>query len=394
MPYNDNTGRIDSIPINTNIGGDIQKLLNTKYNGDLGYTIRLAGQNNRINKWSKYKPIIYANKWNTADELDSNTGAWSNTATWWQGPDGHCGFSIEHFFRLGTLSDTTSFIYRLTNDELRWDYDVLNGTNLEPFRILDLVQYEKNAIAPIWNVTTEFTETRNNDLRITYNYRPDASADAYSLRISDIKGDGVTSLADYYFGMAFKSGSTCYVATNSSVYSVTGAEVEIPNAVNLVGTWSMVPFFSSVEISLRTPQNITGSFLSTDMPVVNVTIKSYSTSLLDLSIDATWSLLDVDGVITAINNTDESRTFPRGTVYLYETAHPDVSDPRASGNMLASVAISQVVVPASTTSSIPFTLSGKKIVYMEEYIYWVVFVPASGSDYNAFWSPVSTSPEL
>lgn len=46
-------------PINTNIGGDLQKALNTRYNGDIGETIKRAADNDRINKWAKYKPIVH-----------------------------------------------------------------------------------------------------------------------------------------------------------------------------------------------------------------------------------------------------------------------------------------------------------------------------------------------
>lgn len=82
MPWNVNNSHKMTTPINTNIGGDIQQALNTKYNGDIGETYKRAAENNRINKWAKYRPVFGVN---TPDTL---TLAQRKAANWGFGENG------------------------------------------------------------------------------------------------------------------------------------------------------------------------------------------------------------------------------------------------------------------------------------------------------------------
>lgn len=118
-------------PVNT---WDVAKVTR-KGSGDVGV---LCGSNQMINKWAKYKPVIYPNLINTYDQLNSNK-TWKSTATWWRGTDGKCGLNATVYNREYDL--TQGF-------ESDWGYNPPTGGMAAPYRLIDFNYYNHNAQMP------------------------------------------------------------------------------------------------------------------------------------------------------------------------------------------------------------------------------------------------------
>lgn len=118
-------------PVNT---WDVAKVTR-KGSGDVG---TLCGANQMINKWAKYKPVIYPNLINTYDQLNSDK-TWKSTATWWRGTDGKCGLNATVYNREYDL--TQGF-------ESDWGYNPPTGGMAAPYRLIDFNYYNHNAQMP------------------------------------------------------------------------------------------------------------------------------------------------------------------------------------------------------------------------------------------------------
>ena len=102
-----------------------------------------GASNTMINKWAKYKPVIYPNL------IDStvlngivqinNDKTWKSTATWWRGTDGKCGLNAAVYNREYDL--TQGF-------ESDWGYNPPTGGLAAPYRLIDFNYYNHNAQMP------------------------------------------------------------------------------------------------------------------------------------------------------------------------------------------------------------------------------------------------------
>src|SRR5574344_2027594 len=71
-----------------------------------------------INKWSKYKPVIYP--------VVSTTGI----TDWWKAADGNCGLSITEYSNINDL------VAAITNGVV-WEYNKPTGGISSPYRLGD-----------------------------------------------------------------------------------------------------------------------------------------------------------------------------------------------------------------------------------------------------------------
>lgn len=146
-------------PINTNIGGDLQKALNTRYNGDIGETYKRAFQNSRVNKWSWHKPVRHPSYGYDMRNLTPGDDGFNGS----QPVGEYCLGSLEFPFAqsLGTVNvdnsgnhtvNATGFLGKLMRGELNWNYRYPRGvdnTYTEPYRLFDLIGYYKGAPCPL-----------------------------------------------------------------------------------------------------------------------------------------------------------------------------------------------------------------------------------------------------
>lgn len=109
-----------------NLGGDVYPTLGigpTSNGYDLGYAC--ANTHGKINKWSKKKPVRYAD---VAINLKLDT--------WWKGDNNaNCGLNVNvNGDVLSSYKNNTSY-----------EYEPPRGGNSEPFRLLDFDGYYHNA---------------------------------------------------------------------------------------------------------------------------------------------------------------------------------------------------------------------------------------------------------
>ena len=114
--------------------GEVCKTLGTNH-ADVGW---VCSRGTLINKWAKYKPVIYPNLINTYDQLNSNK-TWKSTATWWRGTDGKCGLNATVYNREYDL--TQGF-------ESDWGYNPPTGGMAAPYRLIDFNYYNHKAQMP------------------------------------------------------------------------------------------------------------------------------------------------------------------------------------------------------------------------------------------------------
>ena len=139
-------------PVNT---WDVSKVTR-KGSGDVG---TLCGSNQMINKWAKYKPVIYPNLINTYDQLNSDK-TWKSTATWWKASDGKCGF---------TIGLRTSGSALVTNWGTDWTYNPPTGGMAAPYRLIDFNYYDHAAVSPVY-VTYPSSYVKNSGSSIVVNF--------------------------------------------------------------------------------------------------------------------------------------------------------------------------------------------------------------------------------
>ena len=114
--------------------GEVCNTLGTNH-ADVGW---VCSRGTLINKWAKYKPVIYPNLINTYDQLNSNK-TWKSTATWWRGTDGKCGLNATVYNREYDL--TQGF-------ESDWGYNPPTGGMAAPYRLIDFNYYNHKAQMP------------------------------------------------------------------------------------------------------------------------------------------------------------------------------------------------------------------------------------------------------
>lgn len=263
MSYNNN-GLI-YYPVNTY---DVAKVTR-KGSNDVG---TLCGDNNMINKWAKYKPVILPNVIDTTYDLKGGTGSdkneWKTTATWWKAADKKCGF---------TITKRTSGSALVTNWGTDWVYNPPTGGLAAPYRLIDFNYYQHNAVNPFsisnggqYNEMTghyEYYVNGDKDLIIVFSFAGTQSP--YQLLVTDLL-EGIYTLSDsiycgalVVYGTSTYSGKNKIWATNPSPIganpissadgygywqrSLTIHHSQLPSITSGAGTINIYPFISATK---------------------------------------------------------------------------------------------------------------------------------------------------
>lgn len=175
----------------------------TDDNGD--YYQATAERANRINKWSKWKPIIYASVKPITDTILAQE---------------KCGFN-NITLSSGCIGSLSSFVIKYINDysetiatQFQWLYSPPTGGSDSPYRLGDFRNYESNA-KPMFKVLTDsngnaYTGTNRMVVaqyypaqyyRRTFYLNPNQPDGISGITPSDIIISGSTTLTGYYLGV-------------------------------------------------------------------------------------------------------------------------------------------------------------------------------------------------
>ena len=187
-----------------------------------------------INKWSKYKPVIYPTI--------------STTGNWWKAVDGNCGLSIPEYSNINNL------VTAITNG-VTWNYNKPTGGASSPYRLGDFRGYEHNANIPFEGFYVPSIAYNNSANSVVGAAISISSGEINSLAITDID-----KIKDWYFGcyMIKSSGSTLYprYITTANTVSDGTSSVEIPIYGLPAGTYYVYPFLcQNPRASLDIPES-------------------------------------------------------------------------------------------------------------------------------------------
>lgn len=135
---------------------EVCNVLGTNH-ADVGW---VCSRGTLINKWAKYKPVIYPNLIDTTGQLNSNK-TWKSSATWWKASDGKCGFTIN------LRTDSAALVNNWGTD---WTYNPPTGGTAAPYRLIDFNYYDHKAVSPVYvTYPSEYVRNQGNDLNVLFN---------------------------------------------------------------------------------------------------------------------------------------------------------------------------------------------------------------------------------
>lgn len=234
-----------------------------------------------INKWSKFKPVRYA-------QVAPNRGAGAN---WWQAQDGNCGLNIPNYPSMPAMFSA------LRSGVTMWNYLQPGGGASQPFRLADFAGYEHAAKPPLVPMRLNPTYYASFgtmgtalDLRVQ---------SAYELTINDI---GRTyNLADMYFGVAIcKQGTSGYKYMTDTVTMGNGGGggINVP-IVGELGTYEVVYFLAATPKGSFNDPDIINTFIPIPEAMQIVDIQS---SAISVFVTGSFALMQADYSITIYNN--------------------------------------------------------------------------------------------
>ena len=368
--------------------------------------------NGNINKWAKYKPIVRATVDTVSGQWDRNNNTWLASANWWRGGDGHCGLTFSVFSDLGTLTNSSTFLYKLYHLQLPWTYTKPSGGSNSPYRLQDFARYDSDAVPCVGQLAgaggTIYVPASGQGTRtLTLNYDSPSAGDT-NLTLSDFAHGG-TSFTQFYLAVLMVKGNRYIVVSSVNHIGETGsALIETEVGYDDIGTWQVVPFLSSVIIT-ATGQFQTGTYISAGYDQLDIIKLASSGSVFQIFASGVWSntaYTQVGIQVTVKNNNSAAKTFTGGlTVYIYKTDPSATSG--ATGTLEAQYTYSTTfTVNANSSYTIPATLYNQLlddyfVAYMnvtrdQNYEYWVTARFVDGTSIDNEWEPVQDviMPEL
>ena len=290
-----------------------------------------------INKWSKYKPVVYP--------VISTTGI----ANWWKSYGGDCGLTIPTYSDIDLLAEAVE-------SGVSWVYNRPTGGASQPFRLGDFRGYEHAATSPFHDIYVQSKAYNNSSTsKLEIAIYAEASRD-YQLYIGDF------TIRNYYFGAYMKkaSGSLLYprYLTASTPLIDGGDFIEMPINGLPDGTYYVYPFLASdVRASIDDPLT-SNTFVAIDsFPIYSVTIAD---SPLTINIMGGWRNDDynsgiIDVTIYIIN---ESSAITMLNCFIYarfgDKAYTDTLAVGEKQDSLGSISVA-----ANTTTTITHTFNVK-----------------------------------
>jgi len=181
-----------------------------------------------INKWSKYKPVIYP-----AITTDGITN-------WWKAVDGSCGLSIPEYLNIDNL------LTAITNGAI-WNYNKPTGGSSSPYRLGDFRGYEHSASKPYKNITipsSAYNGLTGSQIGASIIVPNDSSN--IELRISDLD-----TIKDCYLGLYITNGTYSQWMTSTLSISNGSASISMPIYGIPTGTYYAYPFLCSISKAIN-----------------------------------------------------------------------------------------------------------------------------------------------
>lgn len=301
---------------------------------------------NRINKWSKYKPVKF------------NSVAPDRSGTWWRSTDGNCGLNIPNYSTMDMMFTA------LRGAGVTWNYLTPAGGASQPFRISDFGGYEHAAQPPLVPMILNSKYYASfGKIGTALSLRVQS---AYELTISDI---GIThNLGSMYFGVAICKKNTAgykYMTENANIVANGGGHIDIPISSEL-GTYEVVYFLAkNVKSSFSAP-DIVNTFIPVPNAMQLVTIEQSSISV---SVKGTFALQTANYTIT-IYNTYGAPVAINGCSITFRYKDKAPSDDLVMGEKIKS--LGDVVVPADSSITLTGTISavGAEFASKGGYLYF------------------------
>lgn len=307
-----------------------------------------------VNVWAKYKPVVLAGF------------VPLRTSDWWKGTSGKCGMLIT------TYTSLTSLFSALAGGTYGWGRESLTGGSVSPYRLLDFDGYNHNAVNPVGGIgATSYTISSG---RITISYDIEAVG-SDNLTLSDIDIDG-TSLDEFYLGIYAYGGTgstaSFYCTASQPFTQSTDMSIEISGLTDsYAGTYTIIPFFSSVPLSLNGTATA-GKFLSANKPGVQITINGAGTLyyLVGMGNWADAQFSTIEWSVTGYNNNSSAVSFTY-SVYLYrKTAAQDYP----AGELVRQLYSGSVSLPAQASDYAVISRTDSVTGYDYDYEYYLALV--------------------
>lgn len=314
---------------------------------------------------AKYKPVrLYGNDTITG-QFDRTNNKWLSSATWWKGADGKCGLDIVTFTSAGLISNPNSFLYKLKNGQLPWNYLRPQGTINQPFRLQDFAENDNNAERPIGTCSVQdgaivWVDRQGQTLQIDY----DAPIDERNLTLKDFTIGGVP-MSSMHLGLLLWRETGNYVITiSSATIGLTGSiSINVSIDYDMTGNWSFIPF-----IYHETPTGQTYMSAGIISPI-NIILKP-NTQTIEYFVSAAWNLAgtSVEFYAMVINNLTSTQNISNVTVYIVTTTSPSAS-PASTGQVVTSINLGNCVVGAQSD----YSFSGRtvNITRNTSLTYWI-----------------------
>lgn len=367
--------------------GDIQSVLNLTAN-DIGGLITSGATNNRINLWAKYKPYRSPLK-NTSDSART---------------EANYGLSITSAAELGDPENPNSFLGKLVREQLLWQYLPPRGNSTtihEWFRFLDFDGYINDAICPISGGPGAVVTIDNyGNAELTWELESDL--DAGNLDLSDIRINS-TALSSMYFGiLLYQNAHSWRVVTSTTTMGVNGVSIYLTNTSNqLVGSWLMYPFFSSVQIPFGTAGQ-PGLYVASgwDGAYQEIAFRT-SSGYIRIIMNGVWNSAHTSISISfdAYSSFATAKTISGLELFLRKNHAIDATQPVSEQN-LASVSVPTFTIPAASGTTdghypgsgltISYNANNDPDVINEGYsvFAWWLFVSLSAEGFETTYWPV------
>lgn len=185
---------------NVNLATNVRDVLNSA-GGSVGNALTsFFSASAKLNKWAKYKPVIYYNQ----SFLDDDRR--------WKGGDGLCGFTRESI-----VFNSVNDLVTAYKNGATFVYDIPSGGVAEPMRLGDFRGYCTDAQAPIWDfyINGAFTSSGANTETIDCELVTNSPDTSIELLLSDFAPSG-SNVADWYFGAVFELNTGTLVTKSST----------------------------------------------------------------------------------------------------------------------------------------------------------------------------------
>ena len=364
---------------------DVQNAVGVSGGGDLATIIT----NGTINKWAKYKPVRLQSNDTVTGQWDATNKVWLASARWWKGT-GNCGLSLTTFTNLGNIGNSSSFLYKLKNGQLPWNYERPTGGAYQPFRLQDFARYITYAEPAVGECGVQegdivWVERTGSGTVLQIDYDAPSVGDL-NLVLSDFEVGGV-SLSQFYLGMLLWRDSGNYILVTSTTRIGTNGSNSISVTIGYddIGNWHMIPFISSVIITVGGSTGA-GIYLSAGITTPISFIAKPTGQAIQVFVSAAWSNNNsrIQLFATVFNNISSAQSVTNLTVYVISTT--SASQDPSTGQTVTSKNLGNCTVAAN--SQYDYAQDYVSVQRNQSLYYWVTARPTTPSVFENSYEQV------